>query len=248
MPDDAKPAGAPPLAPKVAAALASLREAGAVVTDAEVAWLVRLRDACDRPHDGSIPWLPGAPVQYAGDTFWPWHRLAKLWYKRIFGALSFDDPLYTIAYLFAHTRSAPGDVSLRMLTAFPDAARAVSDWWDASALHDEQVNALVDRIMALDGADPEQAAAERAAEKPSKASIRTATDQDIHARVVARLMRQFPGTTAEYWTTSIDDGTANRIERAGDSLHGTSTAERDAAVGRFLAAVKSIMHRAVTNG
>ena len=69
----------PPLSPYVARVLEALRADGINPTDAQVAWLVRLRDRCERPTFDGLPPLLGGAIEIAGAQFWPLHLRATRW-------------------------------------------------------------------------------------------------------------------------------------------------------------------------
>jgi len=224
----------PEIAPHLAATLAALRADGIEPSDAEVVWLARLRWACDHPEDGSIPWIMGAAVSYAGEQFWPLHHLAEVWWMRAHKLLAGHETARLAAYLFAHVRSAVGDVSLRGITTRPDIERVAVEWWDAQAIHEQQIDPLMARLMEIDG-DSKQVVPD------PRGTVEEADTHSDGTSFVAIMSKAFPGMSAEYWMAGISASAARAmlIQQASNSVWANSAAFH-LAVGSYLNAVKWI--------
>jgi hypothetical protein len=214
----------------VAEALSALRADGVQPTDAEIAWLARLRWPCDHPCDGSIPWVMGAPIVYGGVTFSPLHRLAESWLYRAYQVAidGGDDRVWL--YLYAHAHSGIGDVSLRGLMTSEAIIAAVDAWSKAQAIHAGQVNEICQRLMALDGHRNLVPDVGREADD--------ADERDGAEDFAATMMRLFPGTTAEYWMVGIPAGAARNLLLAQESGPWAESGKRKAALENYQRAVR----------
>ena len=225
----------PQLPARVQETLDAFRADGIELTHAEVAWLVEIRKSCDRPSDGSIPWVMGAPVKYGGEVFWPLHELADSWWTRAHKLVEFDSLGKVACFLFAHTRSAPGDTSLRMLTGTEEIREAVLSWYEQSAIHRGQILEIQQRLMRLDGI-------EDSVEDPdAKPREQTDTATRSSTRFVSAMCKAYPGVTPEYWLTEISASDAHRMmeDACSDGVFATSP-ERTKAITSYLRAVKTL--------
>jgi hypothetical protein len=184
----------PALHPRLAEALATFRRCGINPTDAEIAWLAIVRRDCDRMRDGTIPWVSGAPLDYAGVAWYPLHRLAGVWYARAYALLEGDTSAQVAALLYAHAHSGPGDASLRKLVTEAQIRGVVLPWLDALPIHAEQIGELCDQLRALE---------DRRVSVPDEKADDAEMPADGHTRQTAVLMQAYPGLPAEYWDTGL---------------------------------------------
>jgi len=225
----------PELSPPLARALAAFREAGVELTAAEIVWLALLRRPCDHPIDGSLPWLIGAPFNYAGVTWYPTHQLAELWFIRVKKLLTESDSpdlAHTTAFLFAHAHSAPGDVTVRSLNTLEEIEGRCMEWFNGLPLHVGQVLPLVNRLRELDR---------------NTTSVPDGSDSDHSDEVltnqssgVAVMMKAFPGTTPEFWLTEVAACDARAyVHAVGEQSKDFATSEgRRKAIENYLKAIK----------
>lgn len=216
----------PDLHPNLESTLAALRADGINPTDAEVVWLARLRWPCDHPRHG-VKELVGAPVEIGGDTFWPLHRLAEYWFVAAGEILGDEGTRKTDAYLFAHTRSAPGDRSLLLITGEDAIAQTVHDWRAGLALHDENVPDLVRLLRHIDGY------ADEAAPRP-------ATEEPGELDGIGTLCKMFPGTTPDYWRSGISIAETEALFESTSKQAWAESSKRTAAIENYLLAVKQV--------
>ena len=223
---------APDLHPKLADALDALRADGICPTDAEIVELARLRRICDNPEDGQSPWIMGAALCRYGETFYPWHRMAELWFLRMWASFDGDKESRINAYLYAHAKSAPGDASVSRLMDVEPARKSISAWRDSLPLHDSSVMELIAELQMLDGCTsfvPEPGVTD----KPVPIREGSAT-------WAARMCKAFPGVPPDYWMTGISERDAQDM-LAGITGGDWATSERrTAAIGNFLKAIRWI--------
>ena len=223
----------PDLAPQLQATLDAFDVEGIQPTPAEIVWLSRLRLKCDRRSDGSVPWIIGAPLPYGGELFYPLHRLAESWFVRSNELLSEVKDDQIKVYLYAHAKSAPGDVSLRSLMLAEDIRAAIRIWFDGLAIHENQISELCDRLRELDGET------ESVSDPYAKPKWQEPSQPDNMPEFVSMMCSAFPGVTPEYWLTEISSE-ASRKMFAGATHDGpwATHPERTAAIENYLRAVK----------
>jgi len=228
----------------VAATLEALRADGIQPTDAEIAWLVELRWRCDRPdfREGVAP-PRGFPliVETLPDVpFWPLHADAESWF-RMAGTICED--LRTEIYLYAHTRSAPGDTSLQLLQT-PDAIRETVGAWRAGLpLHEGNEASLVRLCRLIDGyVQPDVDAPGQPAKEPDH--------EDSEARCIRILCGTMPGTTPTYWRSGISVAEMDALMKAKSREPWAESRRRGAAIENYLNAVRWIReaHRKEPDG
>ena len=223
----------PDLAPKLADALQVFRDSGIEPTAAEIVWLADLRRACDRPHDGSVPWVMGSPVEYGGVKFYPLHRLAESWFVRSM-AIAGDDELKGAIYLFAHAHSGVGDVTVRDLSTMADLERVVRPWFEALPIHEEQAEALCEVLARIDGGGenvPDPDKADEQAPDHEQASM---------TQFVSLAMRAFPGVAPSFWLTDMPSAAVREMmcDVSSDGSGWAVSAQRTQAITNWLRAVK----------
>lgn len=224
----------PDLAGQLQVTLDAFDAEGIQPTAAEIVWLANLRRKCDRRGDGGVTWAMGAPLRYGGETFYPLHRLAESWWRRANDLLAEvrDDQIKI--YLYAHTKSAPHDASLRLLMIPDEIRTTIREWYDQTAIHDGQLNELVDRLRELnsdsdDVPDPYP--------KPKRKNETTTPDDA--PEFVGMMCKAFPGVTPEFWLTDISAADARKMFSG--VIHEGPWAthpERTAAIENYLRAVK----------
>jgi hypothetical protein len=221
------------LSPYVEATLAALRADGIQPTDAEIGWLIKLRERCDRvAPDGELPPMWGAPAEIAGELYWPLHPLALDWWRRAFVLLPGEDKAdcRRWAYLFAHTLSAPGDTRLRALVTRESIADSVTAWRVNTPLHEEHESKLVAFLRRVDGLDED-------VPYPDGGKVK----DDEPARTgdgIKMLCQAFPGTTPTYWQTEISCHDIDELLRANDRRSWADSATRSAHIENYMRAVK----------
>lgn len=228
----------PALAPKVQDAIDALRADGVTLTDADVVWLSRLRAACDAPEPRRVRVMMSAPLQYAGVTWWPLHRLADEWWRAAYVQLEHFPDLRTDAFLMAHQFSAPGDSTLLQWTG-DMVPHALVEWRVRIPLHDDQVLPLIQTLKEMDGLSD-------VVPCPSDGNP---TDMD-HARSTTGIMalcRAFPGTTPDYWDTHATLSMIDDVQSAFASKEGWANSdERTESIKRWLSAVRWLRNRGKT--
>lgn len=173
--------------------IAKLRARGIEPTIDEMVWLARLAELAHTPPGRVTVEDVAAPVKFAGETFWPLHMLAQRWFVQWFEAFEGQDEMRAGVYLYAHTKSKPGDKSLRELSDMDEVARVVSEWLNNAAFRSDQ---LVDLQAALQRmADDEQ----DIPAPDEKSEQRGATQEDR----ISSLCSAFEGTTPEFWESEI---------------------------------------------
>ena len=224
----------PDLHPKLAEVLAAFRQAGITLDDREIVWLALMRKPCDDPGAGGVPWVMGAPLDYAGMLWYPLHRLAESWFvrmNRIYEGCQLDQ---IIVYLYAHVCSAPGDTSLRLLMDKDKTRDHLRSWYNDSAIHHDQLDALAGRLRALDGDSDTVPDPDRAIERDAT----LATKDDMPA-FVATMLRVFNGTDPDFWMSGIGAHDAREmLSSASDGGDFATSAGRTAAISNFLKAVR----------
>ena len=225
----------PDLSPRLQDTLAAFAASGVVLSPAEIVWLAELRRPCDKPSDGSIPWVMGAPIRDSGETFWPLHELASNWFSRAYKIVSWSDVGGIACYLFAHTRSAPGDKSLRLLSGSEEIRTTVLDWYEQSGIHQGQLAVLSGALNRLNGVDNDVPNPDATPTQDDSAPV------DNSARFAAAMCHAFPGSTPEYWLTEIPSTVAVKMlaEASGSGQFATSP-ERTRAISNYLTAVKTL--------
>ena len=226
---------APELPPKLAATLDAFESEGIQPTAKEIVALADLRRKCDGKNDGSVPWIMGAPLDYAGVTWWPLHRLAESWWLRANELLAgnIEDQVYV--YLYAHAFSAAGDRSLRMLTGTDSIRQAVRAWYNDLALHEDQVIELTNRLRELDGDT------DNVPDPDAKPVIISEPRTDDGTGFVATMCKAFPGVSPEYWNTEIAAKDArSMLDVASEGGDFATSSDRSEAIGNYLKAVKWI--------
>jgi hypothetical protein len=223
---------APPLAPHVELTLAAFAEAGITPTFREAGWLVKLREPCDNPESGALPWQCGAPFEYAGVEWYPLHNLASTWMMMMEVHLKQAKSrvlVYAACFLFAHAHSAVGDGSLRKWWVPAKAQREAVRWFRDLPMHIGQTAGLMDRLRELDSYAP--------AVPDPNGKAQAASGVDMR-RAIGVMMKAFPGTSAEFWWTgcSTADATAYMGCQSG-GVFATSPA-RNAAIENYLKAVR----------
>jgi len=223
---------APSLHPRLQDTLDAFEASGVTLSAAEVCWLYSLRQPCDHPTDGSVPWVMGAPFEYAGVEWYPWHRLAATWFLRYFKLLDGEDHAQITLYLYAHAHSAPGDKSLRDLYGVERVRSVVSEWYDSLPLHDDQMEPLCNRLRELDGES------DSIPDTDKRAKAETEPHADNGARFAAVMCKAFPGSTPEYWLTEISAGDARAMLDDMTSEGFATSENRREAIANYLKAVK----------
>jgi len=220
----------PQLAPQVQATIEALRADGIEPTPAEVVWLARLREPCDKVRaDGDLPPLFNAPVVLAGVRFWPLHPLAGMWFRRAWALVGDEGSWRTWAYMFAHIYSAPGDWTLQTMTEREAILTAVGEWRGNAPIHEEHDADIVAFLRLFDGYED---SVPDPAEKPKPHQAASS------APGVSGLCKRFPGTTPDYWIAGISEKEIDELMRQGDAGDFATSAARDAAIKRYLTAVK----------
>lgn len=234
----------PELSPRLAETLDAFCQSGITPTHAEIVWLADLRRACDRPHDGSVPWVMGAPVRFSGIDFYPMHRLAESWFMRAM-ALTDDPRLQTAIYFYAHAHSAPGDRTLQGVMTADDITSRVASWYDEQPIHNniEQLTELASRLSEIDGDSnsvPDPSAVKR--------DDGHASTDDL-PQFVALACRAFPGILPSFWMTDLPAHEIRSmiasVSTGGDAW--ATSHHRTAAIANYLKAVKWVW-RAHTDG
>ena len=223
----------PELAPRVAEVLDALSASGITPTAAEIVWLAKLREPCDRPTGGGIPPLSGAPLQYGGVTFWPMHRLAETWFLRAYKLLDGVNADQVAAFLYAHAHSAPGDASLRMVVTLDAIRTALREWMDGVAIHNEELPEICDELRRIN----------RQRDTVPDVDQRPTDDDDSIGDVpqfVAAMCKVFPGVSPDYWMTGIAGCDARDMMQSAVSggCNFATSADRTEAQRNFLRAVK----------
>jgi len=225
----------PDLHPRLVETLDAFDADGITLSASEIVWLADLRKPCDRTTDGSIPWAMGSPLRYGGETFWPLHELADNWFRRAYKLLHSDGVLDIACYLFAHTRSAPGDVSLRMLTSVDEMREAVSEWYTQAAIHAGQLNVLCEAMHTLDGTDGGDV------EDPDAKPALVDAKPDNGSKFAAMMCKAFPGVSPEYWLSEISKTDAlAMLDAVSESGPFATSRERTEAISNYLRAVKTL--------
>lgn len=217
----------PDLHPNLQGALTALRADGIIPTDAEVAWLARLRWPCDHPNDGSMSPLVGGPVDVAGEYWWPLHRLSEFWFVMAGDLFGDEGTWKTDVYLYAHIKSEPGDRSLLMLRGRDQIVEAVSTWRNGLPLHDENVPDLVRLLRHIDGYNDDI---------PRDRTSEPAGELDG----IAQLCRMFPGTTPDYWRAGISIAETESLLESANSEKWAESHRRTDSIKTFLLAVKQV--------
>jgi len=225
----------PELAHRLAEVLRAFRDAGVEPTSEEIVWLADLRRACDKPCDGSIPWLCGAPVEWCGVKWYAMHRLAEGWFLRAMALTGDDNHTQTAIYLYAHAFSAPGDRSLINISTIADIEREVMPWYDALPMPDDadQITALCERLTEIDGG---------VASVPDPDRSETETEsEDNSTRFVALACKAFPGVSPDYWLTDMPSHAIREMISSMSATEGDGWAtseRRTSAIANWLKAVK----------
>lgn len=226
---------APAISPKLADTLEAFRACGVTLTDPELAWLVELRRPCDRPDDGAVAWIPGAPLEFCGYRFWPLHRRARSWFLRAYALMDDNRSDQVTAFLFAHAHSAPGDNSLLSdMTAQGIRAR-LRAWDDALSIPDDAFKPLCDRLRELDG--------DTTSDVPDPDARPRESDpiqQDPDAAFAALMCKAFPGATPEYWLSGIAEVDALAMLAPSTETSFADSPARNRAIHNYLNAVKWI--------
>jgi len=235
---------APALHPWVRDDVARLTRAGVPPTLAEVVWLAELCRAAHTP-PGRESWVDtSAPLRFAGVSFWPLHMLAQGWFVRWFAAFEGQPDMQAGVYLFAHTRSKPGDTSLRDLGDMDAVAVAVGDWMRELPVPEADLPELTERLRRMGASDevpppPKQSAAGAAGDDAAGA-----TPEERAAMLCA----QFQGTTPEYWLTGCSERAAMMMAAAriaGENADGcwANSPERARRMASYMNAVKWVARR-----
>jgi len=226
----------PELAPRLAETLCAFREAGVEPTDSEIVWLAILRRPCDHPIDGSLPWLIGAPFNYAGIAWYPIHHLAELWFirvKKLLNESDAPDVAHMAAFMFAHAHSVPGDVTVRTIGTLPEIVNTCTEWLNSLPIHAGQFLPLINRLRELD---------KNTATIPDGTEDRSDEVLASQHSGVAIMTKAFPGTTPEFWLTGVASSDAREYVSAvsdGGGKFATSTT-RTSAQTDYLKAVKVV--------
>lgn len=223
----------PELHPKLRATLDALAADGITPTDAELIWLGRLRWACDHQESGE-PTVPGSPIEYCGVRFWQLHNLAESWGVKWYRRLEGYGVAQVLVYPFAHTRSRPGDASLRELIAEKEVVDTVMQWWESVPIPRDALVDMIERLRALDGQEETVA-------DPDKAEPTDEPQGTCALSGVAMLCKAFEGTTPEFWLTDIGAHDARTImAHTGESGGFATSHARTVAISNYLNAVKWI--------
>lgn len=231
----------PELAPKLRETLEAFKAAGVTLSAAEIVWLADLRRPCDSPADGSVPWVMGAPLAYAGVRWYPLHRLAESWWLRANDLMDGSQTDQIAAYLYAHAHSAVGDTSLRDCMSEEAIRDRVRNWFDMLGIHGGQIDALCDRLRVLDGE-------ENSVPDPDENGVSEATSGgNSSAAFLAVMCKAFPGIAPEYWMTGCSAAEARAmLDGVSDDDSGFAKSERRTnAIRNYLKAVKTLwgIHR-----
>ena len=223
----------PSLAPHVAMTIEALAADGITPTPAEIAWLAKLREPCDNiSTGGDLPPIPGSPIEIAGETWWPLHARASSWYRRTYFLFGDEETEWRLwVYMYAHTRSAPGDSSLLLLTARNTIKDVVGQWRAELPLHEEHEIALHRFLRRLDGDVQAVPPVDQPAIQPPPP-----TPWDG----IAQLCRLFPGTTPEYWWAGISERDTDELLRASDRNDWATSRTRLQHIDNYLTAVRWI--------
>jgi hypothetical protein len=174
-----------------------------------------------------LPDLVGAPVNLCGETFWPLHRLAEWWFVRA-GTMLGDEGMWrTDCYLFAHTRSEPGDRSLLLVNSEAEIRATVAEWRLTLALHDENVADLIRLLRHMDGYVDDAPPVDKKRNEPSN-----------ELDGIAQLCRTFQGTTPEYWRAGISIAETEALLAGAASDQWAESHCRTKAIETFLRGVK----------
>ena len=227
---------APSLSPKLLSALDAFRAGGVTPTDAEIVWLASLRRKCDKPTDGSVPWVVGAPLSFCGIDWYSLHKLAEGWWLRAFALMDGNPDDQVAVFMFSHAHSKPGDVTLRGIMSAESIRVAVREWSNALPIHEDQLDNLCDRLRELDG-DFEHVTDPADKDKPKEDSPSLV---DESGRFAAIMCKAFPGVSPDYWLTGIAASDARDMlsDVSGDDF--ATSMERTEAIKNFLKAVKWI--------
>jgi len=219
----------------VAATVEALRADGITITDAELAWLVEMRWRCDRPdfREGVHP-PRGFPLiidTLPGVELWPLHALAETWF-RMAGEIVAD--IQTDVYLYAHTRSAPGDNGLATLQTDAAIRETVGAWRCGLPLHADNEASLVRLCRLIDGyVAPDVQAPDQVTESMD-------SQEDTESRCVRMLCEALPGTTPTYWRTEISVSEMEALMRARKPEPWAESPRRKSAIENYLNAVRWI--------
>ena len=222
----------PALSPRLQDTLAAFAAGGVSLSPDEIVWLATLRRPCDHPADGSIPWVMGAPVDYAGVKWYPLHRLAESWWVRANDLLADDQHMQVALYLYAHAFSGTGDKRLLNTMTRAGIRKAVSEWFANLPIQDAQIVPLCDRLRELDGEDDCVPAID-----PKPSTGERATD-DLPA-FVSIMCKAFPGVSPEYWLTECSASEARgMLDKVSSDDNFATSMQRSNAIRNYLTAVK----------
>jgi len=225
----------PPLPPKLQETLDALRAAGIEPTAEELVGLAVLRQPCDSPRDGSISWVIGAPITFGGVDWYPMHRLAESWWMRAHRLLDGNDLLQMAAFLYAHAKSAPGDVSIRDHMTLADIETELAGWLNSLACHDEAMGSLCERLRLLDG-NTDEIVPDLKKETDDK---KEETVDHVEIFLVA-MQRAFPGVPPSFWMTELPANEERKMlaQVSADGLSFAESPGRRSAIANYLRAVK----------
>jgi hypothetical protein len=150
-------------------------------------------------------------LRFGGIEYWPLTLLAQGWFVRWFEAFAEQPDMQAGVYLFAHTRSKPGDTSLRALGDMDSVAVEVGAWMRDLPLTEAGVTVLTERLRAM-GADeevpPPPGPAKHAAGGSADPALVSAEER------AAQLCGLFEGTSPEYWLTGCSERQATMMAAA----------------------------------
>ena len=223
--------------------VARLTRAGVPPTLAEVVWLADLCRAAHTPPGRESYQDPAAPLRFAGVEFWPLHMLAQGWFVRWFAAFEGQPEIQTGVYLFAHTRSRPGDASLRELGDMDAVADAVAGWMRDLPIPEADLPDLAERLRRMSASDDVPPVPKGGAEI-DQADAAGATPEER----AAMLCGVFQGTSPEYWLTGCSERQAVTMAAAkvaGENGGGcwANSPERTRRIASYMNAVKWVARR-----
>jgi hypothetical protein len=223
----------PSLHPSVERKLAALGDAGIEATVEEVVWLCDLHRRTMDPRAGYPQLPPGYAIDLCPNVkAWPLHALATTWWIE---ASEHLPEMQDALYVYAHTRSAPGDRSLLEMQDWEGVAEAIGQWRSTLPIHDELWPDYIRLMRQLDGDCPVVPRPD-AEDGPSAHGL---------PGLYARLCSMVPGTTPEYWESGISEGHTAQAIAAMDpnAAQWNKTARFGRAQANYLNAVKWIIKR-----
>lgn len=224
--------------PQLKKVLKIFDRAGIKLEAEEIINLYLLRCACENtcspsPMHSIIPPIPGAPFTFCGVDFFPLHMLAETWLSHMWEIFSGNAIMQIAIYIYAHAHSAPGEKKLLELCEKEKAESVIIEWFRNLPLHEYHVVFLCQKLRELDGYQ-KQTNNEGKREENSKPAIEP-------IMFVAMMMREFPGTTLDFWLNgvSVKDAIA-MMRQKNENTNWALSEERAENIEKFLAYIKEL--------